>query len=293
MVNIKEFSTKAKSIFYETAELEKICTGYFFTEGPVWNGKTETLYFTDFPRNAIHRWTQAEGASVFTADSNRVIGMSMDRAGRLVGAQSKPHAISYIYGDDSEIIVDSFGGKQLNSPNDVVVAKPGDIFFTDPYSTAMAGPRELPYSGVFRVVPGQSEPILIDDCIGWPNGLALSPDESIFYVNDTSAQNIIAYQLNADRSTSRIGVFATLDTSHGNGSPDGMKVDIEGNVYLTGPGGIWVLDKSGAPIAILLMPEHIGNLCFGMEDNSSLIITASASVYTLKVKIPGVVPVLD
>jgi gluconolactonase len=290
MLNIKEFSPKAKNIFCETAEFERICTGYDFTEGPVWDPTAGVLYFTDFQNNNIHRWTREEGAGIYTADSKRSIGLSTDRAGRIVAAQSKAHAISYIDDKGSEVIVDSFGGKRLNSPNDVVVAKPGDIFFTDPYSTAMGDARELPYSGVFRIVPGESEPTLIDDSMDRPNGLAFSPDESVFYVNDSSAQSITAYQMRSDRSTSRIGVFATLDTSYGYGGPDGMKVDIEGNVYVTGPGGIWVLDKDAAPIAILSTPEHCGNFCFGMEDNTTLILTAFKSVYLLKVKIPGIVP---
>lgn len=176
-----------------------------------------------------------------------------------------------------------------------MVKKDGAVYFTDPYSVAMGGERELDFNGVFCVPvtdgkPDGSRICLIDDRMERPNGIAFSPDEKILYVNDTNKQYIRAYQMRSAEEASLIGTFAELDEAYGAGCADGMKVDEEGNVYLTGPGGIWVIDSSGTPAAILECPENAGNLCFGGEDNCFLYITASTSVYRIPVKIPGIVP---
>ncbi|MDR2933299.1 MAG: SMP-30/gluconolactonase/LRE family protein [Oscillospiraceae bacterium] len=289
----KDFSEKANRIFDPSAKLEQLITGYNFTEGPVWDEKQEALYFTNFQDDSIHKWTRTGGAAMYTGNAHRAIGLSITRDGRIVSAETRTHRIAYVDDQTSEVIVDSYQGKRLSSPNDVVVSQQGDIFFTDPYSTAMGDVRELDYNGVFRAVPGSYEPILLDSSMERPNGLAFSPDESILYVDDTNQQNITAFQVRSDRTLSKIGVFATLDTSYGRGAADGMKVDAEGNIYLTGPGGIWVYDKDAQPVTILLLPESAGNLCFGMKDNTTLIITASTSVYTVKTLIPGIVPPRD
>jgi gluconolactonase len=152
----------------------------------------------------------------------------------------------------------------------------------------------LDYNGFYRVVPGSfgsiGEIFLLNNEIGRPNGIALSPDESVIYVNDTDTQEIFAFHLRSDGSASKIGVLSTLDTSYGPGAPDGMKVDVEGNVYVTGPGGIWAIDPSGTPICILKCPEYVGNFCFGGQDSKTIFITASTSLYAVQAEIPGMVP---
>jgi gluconolactonase len=213
----------------------------------------------------------------------------MDSSGRLVSAESKAHAIAYADHEKSEIIVNAFQGKRLNSPNDVVVSPKGFIFFTDPYSDMMGEPKELGFNGIFSVGPG-GELRLVDDTFLRPNGIALSPDESILYVNDTKKQEIIAFSIGAGGTTQRTGVFAKVDSSYGPGVVDGMKVDIEGNVYVTGPGGMWAFSPDGSPLAVLYIPEKVGNFCFGGKDSKTLYITASTSVYTLEAGIPGIVP---
>lgn len=294
-MDIEIFSNKANRIFSPTAKLEKIASGFFFTEGPVWDIQKDILYFTNFSDHTIHAWKQGEGVSLFRKDSGRAVGLSMASDGRIVSAETKTHAVTFAGATDSEIIVGSYQGKMLNSPNDVLVRKDESVFFTDPYSVAMADIRELDFNGVFCVpmVNGSlsgKDMILIDDQMLRPNGIAFSPDEKILYVNDTTRQLIIAFQMSDDNTASVIGDFATLDVSYGPGNADGMKVDVEGNVYLTGPGGIWIIDPTGSPVAILKMPEHAGNLCFGGKDNQTLVITASTSVYSVPVNIPGIVP---
>lgn len=294
-MGIIRLSSKADSCFYPTAGLEKIAGGYFFTEGPVWDSIKECLYFTNFQDNTIYCWKEKEGTHLYRKGSGRAVGLSMAADGRLISAETSSHAVTYAGESKSIVIAGTYHGKILNSPNDVVVRSDGAVFFTDPYSVAMGDIRELDFNGVYCVPitagqPDGSRIRLLEDRMERPNGIAFSPDESILYVNDTNKQYIRAYQMRSNGEASLIGTFAELDESYGSGCADGMKVDTEGNVYLTGPGGIWVIDKNGVPAAILECPENAGNLCFGGTQNRTLFITASTSVYRIPVKIPGIVP---
>jgi gluconolactonase len=294
MQNLKltEFSPVAKKIFSAGDEIKMIASGYRFTEGPVWDIKKNCLYFTDFMNGLILKWTKETGTVIFRNNANRAIGLSMDADGRIVSAESSSRSIALADSEKSDPIAVSYQGKKLNSPNDVVVAKNGDIFFTDPYSKALENEKELDFNGVFSFTPG-GETQLIYGGLAWPNGIALSPDESILYVNDTGLQQIFSIDISGinekDQPLSP-KVFVTLDSSYGKGAPDGMKLDIEGNVYVTGPGGLWVLNPDGQPLVILHSPEYIGNFCFGGADSKTIFLTASTSVYEVPVGIPGIVP---
>lgn len=297
-MEVIRFSKKADRIFERKAAFERLATGYFFTEGPVWDSKKDCLYFTNFQDNTIWLWSEEEGVSLFRKDSGRSVGLSMLRNGELVSAETKSHAVTVAGSSASRVITDRFEGMMLNSPNDVVVRRNGWVYFTDPYSVAMGDVRELPFNGVFGVAPvnGNIEKgriFLVDDGMERPNGIAFSPDESILYVNDTNRQLIQAYQMRSDGSASLIGCFAKLDTAYGKGAADGMKVDVEGNVYLTGPGGVWVIGADGTPIAVLKTPENVGNLCFGGKENRTLFLAASSSVYRVEVGISGIIPERD
>jgi gluconolactonase len=287
-IEIKRLLPQAKDMF-PSNDLKQICSGYLFSEGPVWDSKADCLFFTDFQKFHIWQWTETEGVRLYRDNSNRAIGLSMDSKGNIVAAESKSHAIAYTDHERSRIIVNAFQGKRLNSPNDVVVSRAGYIFFTDPYSEMMGEPKDLMFNGIFSVSP-QGKLYLIDDTFERPNGIAFSPDESILYVNDTAKQEIFAFHLNKDGSTRKTGRFARVDTSYGKGVVDGMKVDIAGNVYVTGPGGIWVFSPDGSPVAVLYIPEQVGNFCFGGKNSTTLYITASTSVYTLETGIKGIVP---
>ncbi|MDR1971969.1 MAG: SMP-30/gluconolactonase/LRE family protein [Treponema sp.] len=288
-ITIKKLSPKADRLFPGT-NLRQLTTGdYLFTEGPVWDSGEDCLYFTDFQKLTIWKWTEKSGAILYRENSNRAIGLSMDARGRIVSAESGAHRIAYADNQASIPIVSDFNGKQLNSPNDVVVSKEGYILFTDPYSDMLGGPRVLGFNGIFSVSP-KGETRLVDDVFERPNGIALSPDESVLYVNDTKQQSIYAFSFGKDGKTSRIGLFAKVDESYGKGAVDGMKVDTLGNVYVTGPGGIWVFDSAGTPLAVLFIPEQAGNFCFGGRDAKTIYITASTSVYALDAGVPGVVP---
>jgi gluconolactonase len=293
-LEIVKFNAAADRIFSAKGEMRKLGGGYEFSEGPVWDIKQDRLYFTDFFKYHIHQWTEKEGVSLYRKHSNFAVGLSMDADGRLVAAEGDTHSVAYTDHEKSTPVVGKYQGKMLSGPNDVVVSKKGEFFFTDQYPVSLGGPREIFYNGFYRVVPGHfgslGEIFLLNNEIGRPNGIALSPDESIIYVNDTDTQEIFAFNLHTDGAVSKIGVLAKLDTSYGAGAPDGMKVDIEGNIYVTGPGGIWVLAPSGEPICILRCPEYVGNFCFGGRDSKILFITASTSLYSAPVEIPGIVP---
>jgi len=286
---ITRFTALADEVFPEDPKLERICEGYSFSEGPVWDVREECLYFTDFPNLSIYKWSEKKGAAAYREDSNRAIGLTMDSGGRLIAAESASRCIAYTNGQKSRPIIDKYGEAALNSPNDVIIAKNGDILFTDPYSAMLNMPREITYNGVFRATPHGQCSLLYSE-MGWPNGIAFSPDESVLYVNDTDQMHILSFEVKADGSVGLPEIFAVLDKSYGPGAPDGMKVDTRGNVYVTGPGGVWVIEPDGAPAAILHSPEFVGNLCFGGADGKTLYLTASSSVYRTSVNIQGIMP---
>lgn len=289
------FNEKGKSLLTGIGELQKLATGYFFTEGPVWDSKLQLLYFTDFDSNTIHTWHPQRGLALFRENSGRAVGLSLTRDGQVLSAETKTHAVTLAGAEKSQVIAGQFQDQMLNSPNDVVARSDGSVFFTDPYSTAMGDARELPYNA-FYCLPCRdgvydSAGLLLLDTMDRPNGIAFSPKEDILYVNDTNQMHIRAYQMRENNTVSYIGIFGVEDAAHGSGAPDGMKVDMEGNVYVTGPGGIWVFTPEGVPAGILKMPEFVGNLCFGGMENRTLFITASTSVYRVEMNVPGIIPV--
>lgn len=287
------FAPAGQRILDGGGAIEQLCTGFSFTEGPVWSKKEEQLYFTNFSDNTIHTLRPGEKPVLFRENSGRAVGLSIRKDGTIVSAETSSHAVTLAYADHSEIIAGAYGGKKLNSPNDVIVRRDGAVLFTDPYSVPMGGPRHQDYNA-FYIVPqnpdGTYGEASLLDTMERPNGLAYSPDESILYVNDTNHNFIHSYAMHADNTVSYIGLFARLDKSYGPGAADGMKVDAEGNVYVTGPGGIWVFDPSGSPLVLLRMPEYVGNFCFGGADGRTLFVTASTSVYSMRTGIPGILP---
>lgn len=288
------FSDAGKRIIDQKRMPQMLASGYFFTEGPVWSRREGRLYFTNFADNTIYSLTPGEQPRLFRANSGRAVGLSLRKDHVLVGAETATHAVTLVYSDHSEIIANQYEGSMLNSPNDVIVSTSGDIYFTDPYSVAMKGPRELDFNGFYRVPysHGKHGETKLLGIMERPNGLALSPDESILYVNDTNHNHILAYALQCDGTASLIGIFARLDPQYGPGVADGMKVDQEGNVYVTGPGGIWVFSSAGDRLALIAFPQEVGNFCFGGSDGCTLFATATTSVYSMQTEIPGIMPQL-
>jgi gluconolactonase len=276
-------------------ELTRLCTGFRFTEGPVWSGPEQFLLFSDIPANTRYRWDETSGATVVKQPSNKCNGMTYDADGSLLVCE---HQTSRVVrerpGGTDEVVASHFHGKQLNSPNDIVVAGDGTIYFTDPTygRTADFGRQrepDLPFRGVYRVRPGSAEPELIDDTMGQPNGLCFAPGESVLYVNDTTGALIRAFEVHDDGS---LGPGRILCDGIGTGqpggqNPDGMKCDDRGTIYVTGPGGVWVISPDGRPQGVLAVPEKVGNLNWGGPDWRSLFICASTSVYRIELEARG------
>ncbi|MBN1640867.1 MAG: SMP-30/gluconolactonase/LRE family protein [Anaerolineae bacterium] len=270
------------------AEVERVASGFQFTEGPVWV-PDGYLLFSDIPANTIYKWAPgAEGVEVFRRPSGHANGLTLDRAGRLVACEHDRRLTRTEPDGSITTLAESYQGKRLNSPNDVVVRSDGSIYLTDPpYGLPNQGEgRELPYNGVFRLAPDGTL-TLLDDSFERPNGLAFSPDERVLYVDDTSRGHIRAFDVGADGTLSNGRVFAELKRPGADGAPDGMKVDLHGNVYCTGPGGIWVVAPSGSVLGVIEIPEAPANLAWGDADLKTLYVTARTGLYRIRLTTGG------
>ena len=265
---------------------ERLATGFGFTEGPLWH-PDGFYYFVDSRQSRLYRLTPGRASEVAREETGEGNGTTFDLAGRLVMCEGGHRRVTRTGADGRiEVLVDRYEGKRLNRPNDVVCRSDGSLYFTDPGLRVPLGERELPYAGVYRVAPDGAV-TLVADC-EYPNGLALSPDERTLYVANTRwAQYIHALEIDTRGTLVRRRIFADMSSDETDGVPDGMKVDVDGRVYCTGPGGTWVFAPDGARLGILRTPEVPANLAFGGPDLRTLFLTARTSVYAVRVKTPG------
>jgi gluconolactonase len=278
------------NIIAKDATIETIGSGFFFTEGPVWDAAQDCLHFSDIPASTIHRWQPNVGLSVFRSPSGKSNGLTHDREGRLIVCEHAGRRVSRIEKDGStKTIASHYKGRRLNSPNDVVVKSDGYIYFTDPPyglnpTYGVAEYPELDFAGVYRVAPdGSDMAVVTADCT--PNGLAFSPDEKRLYVADTEENHVLVYDVDPDGGLSGGRLFAQMP---GNSlAPDGIKVDRNGHVFVTGAGGVWVFEPGGARLGIIPVPELPANLAWGDADWSTLYITARTSVYRVRTNTTG------
>ncbi len=262
-----------------------------FTRRTRWDAEGGYLLFSDIPANTIKKWSHQDGISDFRVPSGNSNGLTRDRQRRLIACEHANRRVSLTEEDGVVVTVAShYEGKKLNSPNDVIVKSDGSIYFTDPpYGLdPMFGTmeeQELPFYGVYRVSPDGNEiSLLIRDSV--PNGLAFSPDESLLYVADTERNHIRVFDVNDDGRTSKGRIFAEI---YGEPlAPDGMKVDLNGNIYVTGKGGIWVLNPEGKRLGIIQVPQLPANLAWGDRDWKTLYITARSSLYRVRLNTIGV-----
>ena len=270
----------------ETSKPERLATGFVFTEGPLWH-PDGFYYFVDIRRSNLHRLTPGKEPELVRANTGEGNGTTFDLHGRLVICEGGNRRVTrWSAGGQSEILMDRFEGKRLNRPNDVVCKSDGSIYFTDPGLRVPLVERELPSAGVYRIAPDGTT-TLVADC-EYPNGLAFSPDERVLYVANTRwTQYIHALELDAGGGLVRRRIFADMSADETDGVPDGMKVDVEGRVFCTGPGGTWVFAPDGTRLGIIRTPEVPANLAFGGSDLRTLFFTARTSVYTLRMKVPG------
>ena len=282
------------------APIERIAGGLTFTEGPVWRGSE--LLFSDIPNKRIVRWRRLpEGPELTTYATGMSNGLTLDREGQVLAAGHDGRQVNRIAADGTRtVLAERFQGKRLNSPNDIVVKSDGSIYFTDPpYAIQPSTPgmprppdwwtkpipgKEQPCNGVYRITPDGTLHLLVDD-FALPNGLAFSPDEAVLYIDDSAHKHIRAFDVRPDGTLTNSRILLDM-ASEDPGVPDGLKVDLHGNVFSTGPGGVWVCRPNGEWLGRIVLPELPANLAWG-EDGSVLFLTARTSVYRMPSKTRG------
>jgi gluconolactonase len=303
------------------ATVERVATGFDkWTEGPVWT-HSGVLLFAEIPANNIIEWRPGHTATVFmhpsgykgtapfTGPEPGSNGMTVDSKDRLTVAGHAQRDVWRMESLDPKaqitILADTFEGKRLNSPNDLAYKSDGSLYFTDPpYGLPTQSDKDpekqLTVNGVYRLSgardhragapPDRSRLQLLIKDLPRPNGIAFSPDEKFLYVNDSGKKCWMRYRVQADGSVSDGKVFFDGSTAKGSGGPDGMKVDQKGNIYSAGAGGVWILSPEGKHIGTIRVPERVGNVAWGDQDGKTLYITASTSVYRIRVNVAGIKP---
>lgn len=274
--------------------VEQVCTGFRFCEGPIWNPREQTLYFSDMPGDVRRRWNERDGVVEVRHPSHKCNGMTYDGSGRLYVCEHVTSSLVRETPDGArQTLATHWQGTALNSPNDVIVRSDGVVYFSDPTYGRMPGfglerPTELGFQGVYRLTSDGTLHCEAND-FDQPNGLCLAPGERTLYVNDTTRAHIRAFDVAADGSLSAGRIFAAgIGTgNYDEGVVDGMKCDEHGNVYVTGPRGIWVIASDGRHLGILPMPEVAGNLNWGGRDWRDLYCTCSTSIYRVRMKVRG------
>lgn len=267
-------------------ELEIIADGHMFTEGPIWSPEGYLLY-SDIPANTIFRWVEGEQPTAFIMPSGNSNGLAFDAMGRLLAAEHGGRRISRrVIGEaDAETVAGEFEGQTLNSPNDIAVRSDGTIYFTDPPYGIQPNQQELGFQGVFRIDP-QGQVSLVADDFDRPNGIVLSPDEGLLYVADTNAEHVRVFTVEPGGDAVGGEVFVDLQSDL-QGNPDGMAMDVFGDLYVSGGGGVRVVSPDGAVLGTIEVPESVTNCKFGDPDGKALFITAQARVYRIRLKVEG------
>jgi len=292
------------AIIAPDAQIEKLAGGFLFTEGPVWVRDGGYLLFSDPNNNVIYRWSEADGVSVYRTHSGYAgmnigeysqpgsNGLTLDSQGRLTINEHGNRRVTRLEKNGQlTVLADHFQGKRLNSPNDLVYRSDGALYFTDPpfgLPKFFEDPRkELSYSGVFCLISGELK--LVSKDLTGPNGLAFSPDEKYLYVDnwDEKRKVIMRYDVHPDGTLSDGQVFLDATNEPGEDAWDGMKIDVKGNLYLSGPGGLWIVSREGKHLGTIVGPEHPHNLAWGGEDHKTLYLAAQTGLYRLTVSIPG------
>ena len=292
----RQFELRAESpqfwkLFSKDAKLETLATGFGFTEGPVWD-PAGFVYVSDEEINKIYR-VYSDGHKEELLSLGDPDGNTYDFDQKLLDCASVLRAIVRIDRDGKyRVLADRFEGKRFNSPNDVVLGPDGAIYFTDPTLDLPAGEKqEIPFQGVYRL-DAEGKVRLLTKELTQPNGLAFSSDGKKLYVDDSEQRDIRVYDFQPDGTLNNGRIFASEAGPQKGGVPDGMKVDREGNLFVTGPEGIWVWDPDGHHLGTVVTPEQPANLAWGDPDYGTLYITATKSVYKLRTKTRGLVPYL-
>lgn len=305
-------------------EIEQVASGFKWTEGPVWVQTGGFLLFAEIPSNRILKWTPGgqattfmhpsgyEGATPYGGPEPGSNGMTLDARGRLTVAGHARRSVWRLEQMDQQkegkdalitVLAESYQGKRLNSPNDLVYRSDGSLYFTDPpyglrTQSDQDPQKQLQVNGVYRLRGALQQPAgaapdpakleLIVSDLPRPNGIAFSPDGKVLYVDNSEPKKIwMRYPVKADGSLGPGTLFCDATSDQAPGAPDGMKVDTRGNVYSAGPGGVWIFSPDGKHLGTIRMPDKVGNLAFGDADRKTLYITASGGVYRMRVNVAG------
>jgi gluconolactonase len=316
--DIQKLDASLDQLVPPKAALERVATGFNkWTEGPVWT-REGSLFFAEIPANNIVKWTPGQGANVFVHPSGYrgsqpfqgpepgSNGMTLDAKGRLSVAG---HARRNVWrlesldpGAQITVLADSYQGKKLNSPNDLVYKSDGSLYFTDPpYGLPTQSDndpeKELKVNGVFRIPaaeqqkpgapPARNDLQLVIQDLGRPNGIAFSPDEKFLYVSDSGTKVWMRYRVGLDGSATDGTLLLDASSDRAPGGPDGIRVDEKGNIYGAGPGGVWIISPEGKHIGTIHVPEVVSNVAWGDKDGKTLYITASTSIYRIQLRVAG------
>ncbi len=292
-INVK--SKALEELIDTDAEVERLSTGFTFTEGPIWNKEGNYLLFSDMPGDVRRRWSERDGVEEVMRPSNKCNGMVYDADGNLLVCEHVTSSLVRERPDGTrETVASHYQGKELNSPNDVVTRSDGMIYFSDPIFGRVPGfgierEQDLSFQGVYRIAAGGGDPELVvaEDEFEQPNGLCFSPDESLMYINDTPRALIRVYDVRADGTLTNGRLF--LDGIGSGvieeGIPDGMKCDEGGNIWVTGPGGVWVISPGAEHLGIIEVPENVGNIGWGGSEWKDLYMPSSTSLYRVRTKV--------
>jgi gluconolactonase len=295
------------AIMPQKAKIEKLAGGFQFTEGPVWVNEGGYLLFSDPNANRIYRWSPDGQVSVFRTKSGYTgvdigeykqpgsNGLTLDKEGRLTINEHGNRRVSRLEKNGVlTVLADRYEGKRLNSPNDLIYRSDGALYFTDPpfgLPKAFDDPRkELPFSGVYCFINGQLK--LVAQDLSGPNGIAFSPDEKYLYVGDWDEKHkvVMRYDVRADGTLANGKIFYDTTKAPGEDAIDGIKVDQQGNLYVSGPGGLWIVSPEGKHLGTLVGPEHPHNIAWGDEDGKTLYLAAQTGLYRIRLNIPGIRP---
>lgn len=274
--------------------VERLASGFDFTEGPVWHPLERHLTFSDMPGDHMRRWTQA-AVTTFRKPSNMANGNAYDRQGRMLTCEHATSRVTRTELDGSiAVLATHYDGLELNSPNDIVVRSDGRIFFTDPnYGRVpyygMPRPQQLEFQGVYRMEQDGSNLTLLVSDFRAPNGLCFSLDEKRLFINDTERGHIRVFDVTADGLLEGGEIWAEV-RGEGQGAPDGMKLDSAGNLYCCGPGGVHLFAPDATLLGVIAVPEVVANFTWGEDDLRSLLLTASTSLYRVRTETPGILP---
>lgn len=277
---------ESSSVLIEGEEPEIVTGPHEFTEGPYWH-PDGYLLFSDIPANRVYRWSENDGLDVYLEPSGNSNGIEADIDGSILLAQHAGRVSRLTSDGDLEVIVDSYNGQRLNSPNDLAVHSNGTIYFTDPPFGVSDEDRELDFSGVYRISSDEELSVMFDE-FEYPNGVVFSADETRLYVSDSGTGTVMAFDVDENGIASSPEEFANVgEMGSGMGAADGMETDEDGNLYTTGPQGLIIFDDEGNQLHQIEFDEQITNVGWGGEDSSDLYVTGSDNVYRYTMNATG------